>query len=588
MSADNAENANISGALTFKLRLGPSSSSCSLGWSLRLFLLPSRNIFPTVFTMSQTAVDLNPLLSLTPVRRTRRICPSSDPVKPHRRVPPRRPMSAQTSREYTSDKNATVSGSLTFAEFDYWSEEEQCFVELEWHHQEALSSFLQAHYDVVDMETRGAYLILRCSPEAAQPEARPFTVASRVAVWLDDGTEAPSDMLPGDFAVSDPMEISAEIADDLTRYQPPRDETLLALADKYFPDAESLTYLNSELIVELPKCNESEFAFKLEGLPLGFVNSNLLLRFNNGPLLQTEMKPLKMPKPAELEGEYDDTDYIAATGNFQPGAILSSGVGQISAGVFVEKDNRIRLTVAYHCWSHEDSKNLGKLDSFKVTQGPLDVGTPVGNVVARIGQTDIGLAKIDETISFSNRFMDAGTVAKSFLKSTEVKYGDLFVIDPFVTGVQTVSSVGVRVRTNKARETDSLLPKDTDLKIVDLPPAGKYNVIRQGVYATSKPKLRSQLMIREGVCGSALIRSKRSSARGTVSSLGLGEIAGFMHYADLNLKISDGGQLHCYCDSVDELIQDGWSVYQMGEKRKDGRTKDKTETTLPAKKSRTE
>ncbi len=46
-----------------------------------------------------------------------------------------------------------------------------------------------------------------------------------------------------------------------------------------------------------------------------------------------------------------------------------------------------------------------------------------------------------------------------------------------------------------------------------------------------------------------------------------GEIAGFMQFSNL-VRDTRPSKILCYCDSVDELIDDGWSVVQVPDKRK--------------------
>lgn len=45
-----------------------------------------------------------------------------------------------------------------------------------------------------------------------------------------------------------------------------------------------------------------------------------------------------------------------------------------------------------------------------------------------IDETDIGLAKLDDTAAFSNRFLDIETAAKVLIPFTGVKTGDKFFI----------------------------------------------------------------------------------------------------------------------------------------------------------------
>ena len=66
--------------------------------------------------------------------------------------------------------------------------------------------------------------------------------------------------------------------------------------------------------------------------------------------------------------------------------------------------------------------------------------------------------------------------------------------------------------------------------------------------------------VREGVCGSALVRAKKAVGKG--DRLGMGEVAGFMHRSDLQLKYDVTGNLICFADSVESLIEEGWEVAQ--------------------------
>jgi hypothetical protein len=109
---------------------------------------------------------------------------------------------------------------------------------------------------------------------------------------------------------------------------------------------------------------------------------------------------------------------------FLPGNYAIGRLWQISAVILVEKDGEIRLTVAFHGWADEYAAmpdKLGNPDHFSVKQG----NTRVGYVAERVGETDIGLAKLDDGIVFSNRFLDIDTSAKTLLLLEDISQGDM-------------------------------------------------------------------------------------------------------------------------------------------------------------------
>jgi hypothetical protein len=58
----------------------------------------------------------------------------------------------------------------------------------------------------------------------------------------------------------------------------------------------------------------------------------------------------------------------------------------------------------------------------------------VGYVAKRVGETDIGLAKLNEGIVFFDQFMDIDTSAKTLLLLEDISQGDTVLMDSFVTG----------------------------------------------------------------------------------------------------------------------------------------------------------
>lgn len=121
-------------------------------------------------------------------------------------------------------------------------------------------------------------------------------------------------------------------------------------------------------------------------------------------------------------------------------------------------------------------------------------------------------------------------------------------------------------RRQNARSHPHLVGPESDLP----PDENIYIELRQGIYATNEPKIPTQPKVREGACGAVLIRCRQRSnpLRALDSVLKDGEVAGFMHFADLQSK-GNLDNLLCYADSFDELASEGWGVVQTAEKRKE-------------------
>jgi hypothetical protein len=432
----------------------------------------------------------------------------------------------------------------------------------------ALLAYLGKEFQVVQIQQSGLFLILWCQESLPKPSNRPFTIADCIAVWLLDGDDMPPEVIPKGFGGGEPLFIDEDLVDDLQFYKIPKVNTLRSLT-KYFPTAEFISYLNTGIVIELPQIPFPDFLKSLETLPTEFANAYASLQFHNGPMARTELRRLKKPDPKVIQGVFDDTDYVKEMGYFYPGTMISADAGgSISAGILVEKESEVRLTVAFHCWDEENkdkSKQLGDSRYFKLTQGDINSGTKVGYVSERIGETDIGLAKLD--MPFNNRFLDIDATPKTLLHTDDIKLFDAFAIDSFVTGFQQLRCLGVRFRTEKTGEKE--LKGDPK----NFPTPGQYISFVQGIYATSAPVISTKPQIREGVCGSVLFRiskakssSKKSpSIEQDVEVMAEGGIGGFMHWSDLQSK-SQEVNLLCYADAANELFEAGWEVCQIADK----------------------
>ncbi|KAL8853276.1 MAG: hypothetical protein Q9221_001887 [Calogaya cf. arnoldii] len=511
---------------------------------------------------------LSPVL-LTKTQRRKKISLSSA----KKRHPQSQQRSASTSASKPNDleepdQPSIASSAIEFKDFSYW-DDEKGFVNISIEHRKALQKYLCDEYRVMDFLEAIPYLVLWCS-EAALPDPirRPFTIAGCVAVWLEEGSALPSDLSPYDLSGLDnkDLQLDDEVAKDLVPYRLPSITTLAAIG-KLFPSAEYVTYYITGIVIELPSQSTEAYAAALEDQPRGFSNCCVTLGYHNGPLASTEMKRLVKPNPASFDGDADDTNYLSAQGSFNPGAMLSStDAHQISAGILVRKADKIRLTVAFHCWEDEHKQHpdkLGDPNFCKVTQGHLATGTAIGYVAERLGSSDIGLVKLDDNIEFHNRFLDIDAEAKCLLPSNDIRMCDEFVIDGYITGAQRLKCFGVRSRNEShGREKEFQIPAGKEHM---LPSDGKYVSLVQGIYATTAPIMESGPMIRARVCGSAIVQSRKAARGGNV--LAEGRVAGFMQFSDLKLK-SRANELLCYCEVLDEMITDGWEVVKVASKRK--------------------
>ncbi|MCJ1411236.1 hypothetical protein MMC19_005324 [Ptychographa xylographoides] len=515
--------------------------------------------------MSSLTSELHEHVSLlTPLKTSRKKRPSFSPVKSHQPVPKPRTQSeiVQPKPAITWSEVDVATASLEFEEFSFWDAESQYMKNISSEHTKQLLFYLARKYKVFDMQISLPYLILFCQDAIPLQDERPFSIAGCIAVWLKEGDAVPGDISIGDWGEGDEISLQEELALDLKVFHMPKDTTLLGVATQYFPDASFISFISHSLIVEYPKQDSQSWRSRLEKLPSGFRNIGVSLSFSNGPLVIAELKRLKAPKPQSLADlQADDSDYVKSQGCFFPGVMLQAESGdQITAGIAVEKDFETRLTVAFHCWDKEYQavpKKLGDENHFSVTQA----GTLVGYVDKRIGATDIGLAKLNNDVVFHNRFLDIPAKAKILLSSSSVNINDEFLIDSFVTGRQRLRCQGIRIRIDGQREE---LKGDKN----KLPGAGTYISLKQGVYATGSPEIHGVPKIREGVCGSALVRVKKGGKDGR-NVLENGEISGFMHWSDLQRRNDTEGKLLCFADAVDDLVAAGWTIVQVPEKTKE-------------------
>ncbi|MCJ1482951.1 hypothetical protein MMC06_003117 [Schaereria dolodes] len=348
------------------------------------------------------------------------------------------------------------------------------------------------------------------------PELRPFSIAGCIGIWLKEDDDFPLELFPGHNSIkaliTSAVEIDEHLAADLQLHQIPKKQTLPDLASRYFPDTVYIPYISNQLVIELPELSVDAHYNLVERLPGTISKCDPVFKHHNGPLTTTELERSKQRQPKYLDGIFDDVKYIQERGSFFPGTMLSSKAEEIG-------------------------RKLGDPACFAVAQGALENGINVGYVVDRIGTTSIGLCKLLPDMAFKNQFLEIDGRAKTLLHSDDVRFGDMFQVDSFVVGLQQLGCPGIRKE--------------------DLPGSGVHVAVVQGIHANSAPEIIGKTQIREGVCGSALVRAMAADTKRNV--LGNGEIGGFMHWSDLRAK-SMAGTLLCFCNALDELVDAGWNV----------------------------
>ncbi|MCJ1356167.1 MAG: hypothetical protein MMC33_006161 [Icmadophila ericetorum] len=369
-------------------------------------------------------------------------------------------------------------------------------------------------------------------------------------VWLRDGDRVPPRICAEDFGNEEPITIADDLAKDLRPYHMPEDSTLLRLLSTYFADAKNIAYISHTIILEFSEMSAEKWIELLERSPSSILNASVGLSHSNGPILKTELKRQKIPVATSLaNAQEDDTNYVTSIGCFHPGAMLHAPSGdETSAGIAIQKGNQRRLTVPIHAWyNNESTMDFSETAEFKVSQA----STAVGNIVAQIGKTDVGLMEFAGGIKFDNTFLDIPSSANTLVPFTEIRVMDNCLINNFLTGRQKVKSLGKRMVTEENVE------KNLKRKKQNLPSPGKYIALRQEIYATNSAVINGDP---KNVCGSAVIRVKKAILLG--DRLGVGSICRFMHWSDLQLKYDEIGNLLCFADSVDPLIDDSWRVCQ--------------------------
>ena len=241
----------------------------------------------------------------------------------------------------------------------------------------------------------------------------------------------------------------------------------------------------------------------------------------------------------------------------------------VSAGIMVRNEHHSRLVCPYHTWAELDKDNPDLLGQdteqanrfFSAAQGASGdtAGTVIGHLEQRLPDSDIGLVKVNEQVAFENVLMDTDIRPKALLRLDDVKAGDDYLFESFVTGKQRLRCLGRRFPIIRHRATAHPTLSSPPGKTHLLPPDNTgYVKLAQGVLATNTPVLKREPTIRDRVYGSVLVRCGMGGEKDKV--LERGEVAGMLHYADLRELYHATPALLMYADAMDPLIDDGWRV----------------------------
>ncbi|EPE06834.1 hypothetical protein F503_03261 [Ophiostoma piceae UAMH 11346] len=372
--------------------------------------------------------------------------------------------------------------------------------------------FLGEAFDSVAVSYYGTFIEIECI-ELPAADQRPFSIGGFIALWATPGSEQFLPIL-GDTANGPNCELEETYRGQNFRDTIPTVSAVEYLANNIFPDCEALSFIDRELVVEMPETAEDTWHKKLNDLPHGFNGTAAVISYHNGPLATTvHARRAIQPDPSHLQALIaDETDYVAQDGKVYPGTMVSSLNAQghvslsVSAGIMVQNDRHSRLVCPYHTWAELDQKDPGVLGQgteqarrvFAAAQGADGdtAGSVFGHLEQRLPDSDIGLVKVNEEVAFESVLMDTDIRPKALLRLENVRAGDDYLFESFVTGRQWIKCIGRRFPITRRRATALLSPDNTG-----------YVKLAQGVFATNTSVSTRQPAIRDRVCGSMLLEA---------------------------------------------------------------------------------
>lgn len=449
--------------------------------------------------------------------------------------------------------------------------------------EDAALEYLRREFGVVIIERYEPFVALRCAGRIPQ-RPRPRFIGGLVAIWLTDDYHPEWYPFPADFGrdVGTHPSIDEDILEKFEANVVPNARDLALLADHLSAECSGVAWLANFIVLEFPKRDDEAWKAHLLKFPRFHATSPFTVLYSNGPLpIRQCMARAKIPRPElpEEEQVVDDTNYVARGGEFGPGSMINSAwnstiISSATAGILVERKGEQRLTASWHVWEElAQKKGVALGDSsdaahrvFTVYQG--DTLTPVGEVVSRVGNTDIALIQLASGVKFRNQLIRSDLVARCLAHHGNLKYKEAVVIDGYTTGQHELINLGLRCFKSTGRESVSSIIRSSDEPRADLPAAGVWYVTAsQGIYATDVVEMpdEKQPHIRARACGAVLIRSRQQNdvtgmLETAEATLLRGEVFGMVHHADIVHRKSNIEGVMMYCDSFSPLIAEGWTV----------------------------
>ena len=187
--------------------------------------------------------------------------------------------------------------------------------------------FLGEAFDSVAVSYYGTFIEIECiEPPAA--DQRPFSIGGFIALWATPGSEQFLPIL-GDAGNGPNCELEETFRHENYRDTIPTVSAVEYLANDIFPDCEALSFIDRELVVEMPETDEDTWHKNLNSLPRGFIGTAAVISYHNGPLATTvHARRAIQPDPSNLQALIaDETDYVAREGMYtayNPGKLCHS------------------------------------------------------------------------------------------------------------------------------------------------------------------------------------------------------------------------------------------------------------------------
>jgi len=489
------------------------------------------------------------VLPMTPHRKERRKRPSLSPRKrldkPRISDPYPIPRSEESTVKPSATNQADISDDPTIdTDITFFDDAKKEFKIVTNEQKRQLLKTLREKYSGITAITPIIpFLVIEADP-IPQPADQPFMIASLIACFIPDGGPFPFGIqfIGEEGQAGNVDEIARPpscVAEDLKPFHIPTMETLRWL-HQHIPDASHISFYPQQLVVELKRNDDDTFRSCLEKLPprIGSLN----VGYVNGSIWREFQARAKAPNPQVLDSTYDDTNYLLGENGvcLRPGIVVEcvgnrSESGKLTGnvlsntGVKIKKGDVERFTVALHGWDAVTKKDI------------YHGGNKVGTIRDSLSE-DIGLVETQH--SFSNTLLDINATAQRLFHSNLLQFGDYVVMDSAFTSRQRMRFLGVR--SGKKRTLPGYVGPTSD---------HEYITIDQGIYSVRAAIINTEPQVREGVCGTPVLLAGKYKE--DQSLLRDGCVAGF--WTDI-VGYDVAGRLYSYCQTTDELIEDGWEI----------------------------